>query len=392
MRSFLLVFTGSTALASSLALAQAPPSGAPIAGASSSSAAATTVTLADCDRLEMFLEQRRPANAGVTVEQVRTYRTSNNAQACHDALIRLDPESAQANNKAGKEGGPTNIVVEQSAPGLRVEQGAPQVTVREQQPQVTVRQPQPDITVRQPAPTVTIDIPQPEIVVRMPKPEVNVAMAQPQVQVNQPPPQVQVTQPPQQPQVQVQPAQPQVNVQQSGAAPKVEVQENKTEPSVRYEGAQPKVVINEPKGQPQVRFEEADSNQQGRPQQNAASDSTRPGSPTTSAARTASGQPIPASKIKNMAVYDAKGTKVGDIERIVQAQDGKRELIVGVGGFLGLGEKHVAIPAENIAVRGDRLLLEGLTADQLKRMPPVDRNTRDLRDVDANATIELSSR
>jgi hypothetical protein len=52
----------------------------------------------------------------------------------------------------------------------------------------------------------------------------------------------------------------------------------------------------------------------------------------------------------------------------------------------------VAIPPENIAVREDRLLLEGLPQDQLKRMPAVGRNSRDLRDVDANATIDLSSR
>ena len=188
MRTFLLILTGSTALAS-LALAQSPPTGVPTSGAVPQTTAETTATLVDCDRLETFLEQRRPANAGVTVEQVRTYRTSNNAQACHDALVRLDPNTAHANNQEGK-GGATNIVVQQPAPALRVEQGAPQVTVQQPQPEVTVRQPQPDITVRQPAPTVMIDIPQPEIVVRMPKPEVNVAMAQPQVQVNQPPPQV----------------------------------------------------------------------------------------------------------------------------------------------------------------------------------------------------------
>jgi hypothetical protein len=93
-----------------------------------------------------------------------------------------------------------------------------------------------------------------------------------------------------------------------------------------------------------------------------------------------------------MAVYDSKGTKVGDVERIVQSQDGKREFIVGVGGFLGLGERHVAIPLENVVVRGNRLMLEGLTEDQLKRMPAIDRNSRDLKDVDGNATIELSSR
>ena len=116
------------------------------------------------------------------------------------------------------------------------------------------------------------------------------------------------------------------------------------------------------------------------------------GTAVTGPAVTTAGQPITVSRIKNMAVYDAKGTKVGDVERIVQAQNGKEELIVGVGGFLGLGERHVAIPTDDVALRGDRLLLEGLTEDQLKRMPPIDRNSRDLRDVDGNATLQLSSR
>jgi sporulation protein YlmC with PRC-barrel domain len=405
MRNFLLILTGSTALLSLPALAQGPQTGTPAAGAPSPPAAATTASLADCDRLETFLEQRRPSNTEVTVEQVRRYRTSNNAQACHDALVRLDPNAAQATNQGGKEGAASNIIVQEAAPALRVEQAPPQVTVQQQPPQVTVRQAQPDITIRQPAPTVTIDIPQPEVIVKMPKPEINVAQAQPQVQVNQPPPRVQVTQPPQQPQVQVQAGQPEVNVQQSRAAPNVQVQENNTQPTVHYESAQPKVVINQPKGGPQVRFEQADTNQQDRAQQNAASDADRQrltsanrqpsattGTVAPGPAAATAGQPLTVSRIKNMTVYDARGTKVGDVERIVQAQNGKEELIVGVGGFLGLGERHVAIPTENVAVRGDRLLLEGLTEDQLNRMPPVDRNSRDLRDVDGNATIELSSR
>jgi sporulation protein YlmC with PRC-barrel domain len=397
MRNFVLVLTGSTALASSLALAQAPEPSAPNAGARPPSATFATATSTDCDRLETFLEQRHPANAGVTVEQVRTYRTSNNVQACHDALVRLDPKEAQAGDQGQKAGEATNIVVQQPAPALRVDQGAPQITVQQQQPQVTVRQPQPEIMVRQPSPTVTVDIPQPEIIVRMPRPEVNVAMAQPQVQVNQPPPQVQVTQPPQQPQVEVKPAQPQVNVEQSSAS--VQVQESNTQPTVHYERAEPKIVVNQPQGQPQVRFEQADSNRQGGPQENAASETNRQQMATTGTAAntgpaptTASGQAIPVSRIRNMVVYDAKGTKVGDVERIVQSQDGKRELVVGVGGFLGLGERRLAIPAENVSMRGDRLLLEGLTEEQLKRMPAIERNSRELRDVEGNATIELSSR
>jgi putative membrane protein len=221
----------------------------------------TAASPADCDRLETFLEQRHPANPGVSLEQVRTYRTSNNVQACHDALTRLEPNATQT--KEGKPGADTSIVVQQPTPSLHVEQAPPQVTVQQQQPQVTVRQPQPDITVRQAAPTVTVDIPQPEIIIRMPKPEVNVAMLQPQVQVNQPPPRVEVTQPPQQPQVQVQPAEAQVKVQQqAGTAPNVQVQESNTQPTVHFERAEPKVVVNQAQGQPQIRIEKEDAKPQ----------------------------------------------------------------------------------------------------------------------------------
>jgi hypothetical protein len=357
----LAVLVGSTALGSIAALAQALQSGGATATAP---AASTTATLADCDRLLALLEQRRPANPGVTVEQTRTYRTSNNAQACHDALVRLDPGAA-------KEGEATNIVVQQPAPAVRVDQAAPQVTVQQQQPQVTVRQPQPEITVRQAAPTVTIDIPQPEIIVRMPRPQVDVAMAQPQVQVNQPPPQVQVTQP-QQPQVDVQPAEPRVNVQ-TGAAATVQVEENKTQPTVRYERAEPKVVINQRQGEPQVKLEPAEVPNGSKPA-------------TTGAAPR---QGVTVARIKSMDLFNMRGDRLGDVERVIQSADGKRLIIVGIGGFLGIGERHVAIPAERVVVRGNRLVIDGLTDDQVRRMPAFDRNNRDFREVEGNATLEI---
>jgi len=90
-----------------------------------------------------------------------------------------------------------------------------------------------------------------------------------------------------------------------------------------------------------------------------------------------------------MVLYNEKGARLGEIERIVQAEDGKQQLIVGVGG---LGERRVAIPSGDVAMRGDRLILENITEEQLKTMPPVDRNSRELRDIDGTATIELSSR
>jgi sporulation protein YlmC with PRC-barrel domain len=406
MRSALLaILCGSTALASSIAFAQAPTTTNPPAAnqpAATSAAANQTPTLADCDRLVTFLNERHPANPGVTVEQARTYKTDNNPKACHDALVRIDPAYAQATNQGGKEGA-TNIVVQQPAPDVRVQQASPQVTVQQAQPQVTVRQPQPEITVRQPAPTITVDIPQPEITVRMPRPEVNVAMAQPQVQVNQPPPQVQVVQPQQQPQVQVQPAQPQVSVQQSASStPNVQVQEN-GQPKVNYERAEPKVVVNQPKGQPQVRFEQ-DQGQRPEGQQTAAAPANRqanatsgtaaapPAARSAAPAGAAATQPIAVARLKGMELYNEHGDRLGDVERVVQSNDGKQSVVIGMGGFLGLGEKRIAVPVDDVAIRGGRLVAVGLTDDQLKRMPTWEANSREFRDVDGNATVQLSQR
>src|SRR5215211_3242041 len=118
-------FLSSTALIATSAFAQtpAPQPGTGTAG----TAAGQQATVADCDRLVTVLEERRPANAGVTVEQVRTFRTANNAQACRDALVRIDPTAATTTATATSPGQPgaqegTNVSVQQAAPTIQVDQ------------------------------------------------------------------------------------------------------------------------------------------------------------------------------------------------------------------------------------------------------------------------------
>jgi sporulation protein YlmC with PRC-barrel domain len=44
-------------------------------------------------------------------------------------------------------------------------------------------------------------------------------------------------------------------------------------------------------------------------------------------------------------VYDPSGAKIGEISDVLVDTDGKiGAFIVSVGGFLGIGEKHVAVP------------------------------------------------
>ncbi|MEX2644398.1 MAG: PRC-barrel domain-containing protein [Acetobacterales bacterium] len=52
-------------------------------------------------------------------------------------------------------------------------------------------------------------------------------------------------------------------------------------------------------------------------------------------------------------VVAADGETVGEIEDIVVVEDMGRAALVSIGGFLGIGEKRVAIPLDRLAVRGD---------------------------------------
>jgi sporulation protein YlmC with PRC-barrel domain len=61
-------------------------------------------------------------------------------------------------------------------------------------------------------------------------------------------------------------------------------------------------------------------------------------------------------------VYDASGRAIGDLNDLVIDKDGKiAAVVIGVGGFLGLGEKNVAVDfgqlQKNGSVSPNRLVL-----------------------------------
>ncbi len=56
-----------------------------------------------------------------------------------------------------------------------------------------------------------------------------------------------------------------------------------------------------------------------------------------------------ASKIEGLNVYNDANEKVGDISELLVDQTGKIEaVVIGVGGFLGMGEHSVAVPFDQI--------------------------------------------
>ena len=69
-------------------------------------------------------------------------------------------------------------------------------------------------------------------------------------------------------------------------------------------------------------------------------------------------------------VYNDAGDKVGEInDLIVTPTKALSYAIVGVGGFLGIGEHEIAVPVGNFKREQGKFLLPGATKDALKAAP-----------------------
>jgi sporulation protein YlmC with PRC-barrel domain len=110
----------------------------------------------------------------------------------------------------------------------------------------------------------------------------------------------------------------------------------------------------------------------------ATTDAAPAGGAVTEAQTTGEGQL--ASNLIGENVYNGTGDDaetIGDVNDLVLSPEGQIEaIVIGVGGFLGIGEKDVAVDYSTIdwAERdGDRWIVISATADQLKELPAFDR-------------------
>jgi sporulation protein YlmC with PRC-barrel domain len=82
---------------------------------------------------------------------------------------------------------------------------------------------------------------------------------------------------------------------------------------------------------------------------------------------------LPISDYYNQSVYDPQDNKIGDIKDLLVDKGGKIDAaIVGVGGFLGAGEKNVAVPFNSLKLtdkNGKRYLVMDTTKEALKSAP-----------------------
>ena len=78
-------------------------------------------------------------------------------------------------------------------------------------------------------------------------------------------------------------------------------------------------------------------------------------------------------------VYNAAGKSIGELKDVLIDKDGKvTALVIGVGGFLGLGEKNVAVDYDYLEKNGgitpNRITL-GMSEEDLRNAPKFERNS-----------------
>ena len=92
---------------------------------------------------------------------------------------------------------------------------------------------------------------------------------------------------------------------------------------------------------------------------------------TTTPSVTVTGTADIANKMIGRSVVNSTGDKIGEVESALIDQDGKvRYVIVGVGGFLGMGERDVALRWDQLTMAdNDQKIVVNMTKEQLSALP-----------------------
>jgi len=88
---------------------------------------------------------------------------------------------------------------------------------------------------------------------------------------------------------------------------------------------------------------------------------------------------ISANNLINTTVYDTDNRNIGEVNDVVMSKDGKIDAVVlDVGGFLGIGEKSVALAFDDLEFRSDAnnklYVYVKFTQQQLEQAPKYDKN------------------
>ena len=75
-----------------------------------------------------------------------------------------------------------------------------------------------------------------------------------------------------------------------------------------------------------------------------------------------------ASKLKGLDVYNDKNEKLGDINEILLDKSGKVDgVVIGVGGFLGMGEHDIAVSMDKLKFKEEAVRMSATTTSTTTR-------------------------
>jgi sporulation protein YlmC with PRC-barrel domain len=101
----------------------------------------------------------------------------------------------------------------------------------------------------------------------------------------------------------------------------------------------------------------------------AASSSAMLGSSHSDVYRT-SNNDVRASKVIGASVYNDHDQKIGTVDELLMSpKHDVTQVVLSVGGFLGVDSKLVAVNIDQLQVKPDRIVMSGATKDGLTRMP-----------------------
>lgn len=78
-------------------------------------------------------------------------------------------------------------------------------------------------------------------------------------------------------------------------------------------------------------------------------------------------EPMAVERLVGMSVIDGNDETIGTVDQVVARND-ELFIVVGAGGFLGIGERDVAIPLDRVSLRGEELVLATLTQAEIEQM------------------------
>ncbi|WP_269900075.1 PRC-barrel domain-containing protein [Paenalcaligenes faecalis] len=102
--------------------------------------------------------------------------------------------------------------------------------------------------------------------------------------------------------------------------------------------------------------------------------STPPSAPSAAGTSAVQSEMVRGWGVKNnligKSVYNEQDEKIGDIRDVIlDAKGTATHYVLGVGGFLGMGEHDVSLPFSELQPGKDRFTLQGYTKDRLKELP-----------------------